>query len=67
MLTRLSKFILLILACVGISKADAQNLHNQKIDGYRGIWFTLGQLFKPVPVDDYAARVLAERYLKQQA
>lgn len=29
-------------------------------------WFTLGQLFRPVPVDDYAARVLAERYLKRR-
>lgn len=27
--------------------------------------FMLRQLFSPVPVDDYAARVLALRYLKQ--
>jgi len=29
----------------------------------RILWFTLLQLFQPVPVDDYAARVLAQRYL----
>ncbi len=30
----------------------------------RQLWFTLKQLFSPAPVDDYAARVLALRYLQ---
>lgn len=34
-------------------------------DPFRGFWFTLVQLFAPVPVDDYAARILAQRYLAQ--
>jgi RNase H-fold protein (predicted Holliday junction resolvase) len=33
----------------------------------RILWFTLLQLFQPAPVDDYAARVLAQRYLAQRA
>jgi RNase H-fold protein (predicted Holliday junction resolvase) len=31
-----------------------------------GLWFMLVQLFNPAPVDDYAARVLAMRYLKDR-
>ena len=31
-------------------------------DPFRGLWFTMVQLFTPSPVDDYAARILAERY-----
>jgi len=31
-----------------------------------GLMFTLRQLFSPVPVDDYAARVLAGRYLARR-
>jgi RNase H-fold protein (predicted Holliday junction resolvase) len=27
------------------------------------LWFTLRQLFQVIPVDDYAARILAQRYL----
>ena len=33
---------------------------------FRRLMFTLRQLFNPPPVDDYAARVLAERYLDQR-
>ena len=33
---------------------------------FRGLMFTLRQLFNPPPVDDYAARVLAARYLDQR-
>jgi len=33
---------------------------------FRRLMFTLRQLFNPPPVDDYAARVLAERYLAQR-
>lgn len=34
---------------------------------FRQVRFFLGQLFNPAPVDDYAARVLAARYLSKQA
>ena len=34
-------------------------------DPFRGLWFTLVQLFTPMPVDDYAARVLAQRYFER--
>lgn len=30
------------------------------------LWFTLVQMYSPRPVDDYAARVLAQRYLHSQ-
>ena len=33
---------------------------------FRRLVFTWRQLFNPPPVDDYAARVLAERYLDQR-
>ena len=33
---------------------------------FRQFTFMLGQMFSPVPVDDYAARVLAERFLKKR-
>ncbi len=51
------------------STVDAWRLKRSEKAGsnpFRLFWFTLGQLFRPVPVDDYAARVLAERYLKRQ-
>lgn len=33
---------------------------------FRRFTFTLVQLFNPPPVDDYAARVLAQRYLSRR-
>lgn len=33
---------------------------------FRQFTFMLGQMFSPVPVDDYAARILAERFLKKR-
>lgn len=52
------------------STVDAWRLKRREEAGsnpFLQLWFTLGQLFRPVPVDDFAARVLAERYLKQKA
>ncbi len=35
----------LILLMLGFYQLHAQNLRNQKIDGYKGIWFELGQKY----------------------
>lgn len=35
-------------------------------DPFRGLWFTLVQLFTPGPVDDYAARILAQRFIERR-
>ena len=48
------------------STVEAWELKREEEAGrnaFRQIWFTLVQLFNPVAVDDYAARVLALRYL----
>jgi RNase H-fold protein (predicted Holliday junction resolvase) len=48
------------------STVDAWRLKREAEAGRnlpKQFWFTLKQLFSPEPVDDYAARVLALRYL----
>ena len=49
------------------STVDAWRLKREAEAGRnlpKQFWFTLKQLFSPEPVDDYAARVLALRYLE---
>jgi RNase H-fold protein (predicted Holliday junction resolvase) len=51
------------------STVDAWKLKRQEAAGrnpFKLLQFTLQQLFSPQPVDDYAARVLALRYLGRQ-
>jgi hypothetical protein len=50
------------------STVEAWLLKRREVAGnpFSGLWFMLSQLFKPAPVDDYAARVLAMRYLGQR-
>lgn len=38
-----SIFQLLVWLSLGLNTGSAQGLNNQKVDGYKGIWFTLGQ------------------------
>ncbi len=48
------------------STVDAWRLKREELTGrnpFKQLWFTLVQLFNTGPVDDYAARVLALRYL----
>ena len=50
------------------STVDAWRLKRREEAGrnpFLHLWFILRQLFVQVPVDDYAARVLAERYQKR--
>ena len=50
------------------STVDAWKLKREEEAGnnpLRMLLFALRQMFKPVPVDDYAARVLAIRYLER--
>ena len=37
------KYLFFILFIAGSIHISAQSLNNTKIDGYKGIWFTLGQ------------------------
>jgi RNase H-fold protein (predicted Holliday junction resolvase) len=51
------------------STVDAWILKREELSGrnpFKHLWFTLVQLFNTGPVDDYAARVLAQRYLSTQ-
>jgi RNase H-fold protein (predicted Holliday junction resolvase) len=51
------------------STVDAWRLKRKEEAGrslFRQLWLTLVQLFSPPPVDDYAARVLARRYLERR-
>lgn len=36
-------FQLILWLIIGLDTLSAQGLNNQKVDGYKGIWFTLGQ------------------------
>ena len=46
MIIKISLFIILSLACGNLCQAqDTTDLRNQKIDGYRGIWFELNQKY----------------------
>ena len=50
------------------STVDAWHLKRREEAGdnpFRLLGFTIRQLFTPVPVDDYAARILAMRYLRR--
>ena len=40
------KFIIIVLFCVSTSNLFCQNLSNNKINGYRGIWFELNQKYE---------------------
>jgi len=39
------KFVLLLISIVVIFQSFAQSLNNKKVDGYRAIWFELGQKY----------------------
>lgn len=48
------------------STVEAWILKRKELSGrnpFKLLWFTMVQLFGAGPVDDYAARVLAQRYL----
>jgi hypothetical protein len=59
------------LAVVGEQESTVEGWQLKRAETCRGnplcvLWFTLRQLWASAPVDDYAARVLALRYLKDQ-
>ncbi len=52
------------------STVEAWQLKRQEEAGgnpFRQFAFLIRQMFTPVPVDDYAARILAQRYLEESA
>lgn len=68
-LKRLYPQALLVKVDETASTVDAWRLKRSEEAGanpFLQFWFILGQLFRPVAVDDYAARVLAERYRQRQ-
>ncbi|MCH7471455.1 hypothetical protein IIA79_00685 [bacterium] len=67
-LSRLLPQVKIVVIDEVASTVDAWKLKRDEEAGrniFRRFGFTMVQLFRPQPVDDYAARVLAQRYLSR--
>lgn len=67
-LSRLYPQVEIVVVDETASTVEAWKLKREEEAGrnpFRQLWFTVMQLFNPVAVDDYAARVLALRYLQR--